>query len=202
MTRITLGELKNAARDRSLRRAAPGTGASFPTPMPTAASAVRRFHRDGAAAATAQLNRSFDRSGHWGPTGPAQARGWANSIRTSFHTYVDLASRDSRATLGMPVTADVQIGANTIGVSLDVVLLDPHGYVGRYLLWDTPELTQQDAEILAGPIVRALQQELGADRVAGVEIWHLRSGRQVAVDTATALARVAEIEAVVDDYTS
>lgn len=202
MTRVTLGEVKNAARDRALRRPASGAGQLFPTPMPTATSAVRRLHRDGAAAAIAQLNGSFDRSSHWGPKGPPQARGWADSTRRSFQTYVDLASQDSRPTLGTSVTADVVVGTNAIGVSLDVVLLDPNGYVGRYLLWDRPELTQDDAEMLAAPVVRALQQELGADRVAGAEIWHLRSGSQIFVDTATALGRLSQTEAVVDDYTS
>ena len=202
MTRITLAELKNAARNSALRRPAPGTGTQFPTPMPTASSAVRRFHRDGAAAATAQLNGSFDRSSHWGPNGPPQARGWADSIRSSFQTYVELASHDSRPTLRSPVTADVRVGANSVGVSLDVVLLDPSGYVGRYLLWDTPLLTRRVAELLAAPVVRALQQELGVDRVAGAEIWHLRTGQQIFVDTATALGRIREVEAVVNDYSS
>ena len=95
-----------------------------------------------------------------------------------------------------------QIGRNTIGVSLDVVLLDPDGYVGRYLLWDKPELSQNDAEILAAPVVGALQQELGADRVVGAEIWHLRSDRRIFVDTGTALARLGEINTIVDTYSS
>jgi hypothetical protein len=102
----------------------------------------------------------------------------------------------------MPVTTDVDVGEHTIGVSLDVILLDPNGYVGRYLLWDTPTLNQDDAELLAAPIVLALQRELGDDRVAGVEIWHLRSRRQTLVHAAAALARVGEVATIVDDYTS
>jgi hypothetical protein len=170
--------------------------------MPTATSAVRRFHRDGTAVATAQLNGAFDRSGHWGPNGSPRARGWADAIRACFQTYVELAARDGRPTLGSPVTTDIGVGGDAIGVSLDVVLLDRAGYVGRYLLWDRPDLTRDDAEMLAAPVVRALQQELGEDRVAGAEIWHLRSGDQMFVDVPTALARLAEIEAIVDDYTS
>jgi hypothetical protein len=87
-------------------------------------------------------------------------------------------------------------------VALDVVLLDPAGYVGRYLLWDVPDLSQNEAEILAGPVVRALQQELGEDRAVGAEIWHLRSGRQIFVDTRTATGRLGEIDTIVDTYTT
>jgi hypothetical protein len=202
MTRITLGELKKATRDRALRRPPPGESRPIPTPMPSAASAVRRFHREGADAAVRRLNRAFDGSDYWGPNGPAQARGWANSIRTCFQTYIDLASADDRPSLNTSINLDVSLGTDSVGVSVDVVLLDPNGYVGRYLLWDTPPLTQQDAEVLAAPVVLALQQELGADRVAGVEVWHLRSGSQIFVDMQAALGRVTEVERIVAAYTN
>lgn len=202
MTRITLSEFKKAARDRSLRRLPTGTGSSFPTPMPIAASAVRQLHRAGAPSANAQLDAAFNRSTHWGASGPAHARGWATSIRSSFQTYVTLASADARPALAAPVSADVQIGTNTVGVSLDVVLLDPAGYVGRYLLWDKGELTQDNAELLAAPLVQMLQQELGEDRVAGIEIWHLRTGTQSYVDAPTALGRLHEVGSIIDNYLS
>lgn len=202
MTRITLSELKNAARDPARRRDPSGSGPAYPTPMPTAASAVRRFHREGAVAAKAALNRTFDRSSHWGPTGPASAVGWANSIRSCFDTYVRLASRDPRPVLSAPVTADVLVGSNSVGVSIDVVLLDATGYVGRHVLWDSPPLTLGNAEMIAGPIVRALQQELGDDRAAGAEVWHLRSGAQLIVDRDTAIRRLGEAAAIVAVYLS
>lgn len=202
MTRVTLAELKRAKRDGSVRRAPPGTGNQFPTPMPTAASAVRRFHRVGAAPALAAINQAFDQSTYWGPKGPAQARGWAEAIRACFQTYVDLASPDGRPTLGSPVSGDVDLGTNQVGVALDVVLLDPRGYVGRYLLWDRPALIQDDAEILAAAVVALLEDELGIGRVAGAEVWHLRSGEQLFVDAATALARLREVRAVVSAYVS
>ena len=202
MTRVTLGEFKLAARNRRLRRSDPTMDEPVPTPMPTAGSAIRRFHRDGATAAITQLNGSFDRSAYWGPTGPPSPRGWANAIRECLQTYVNYASQDNRPALMTPVTTDVQVGGNTIGVSLDVVLLDKNGYVGRYLLWDKPALTQKDAEVLASPVVRALKQALGEDRVAGVEIWHLRSGKRVFVDESTALGRSGEIERILNHYLS
>lgn len=199
MTRVTLGEFKKAARDRSLRRSSSGGG--VPTPMPVASSAVRRLHREGPEIAVAELNRKFDRSPYWG-RGPAQARGWADVVRACFQTYVELASEDARPTIDVPVNVDVPTGDNTVGVSLDVVLLDPEGYVGRYLLWDAVQLTQDSAELLAAVVVRALQLELGDDRVAGAEIWHLRSAEQIFVDAPTALGRLHDIQVIVDGYVS
>jgi hypothetical protein len=199
MTRVTLAELKNAMRNRALRRA---LGQRFPTPMPMATSAVRRFHREGAQVALDRLNRGLNGSNYWGPNGSPQARAWAESIRTCFDRYVALAAADPRPTLNIPFTADVAVGQNLVGVSLDVILLDPAGYVGRYVLWDLPALTQSDAELLSAPIVRALEDELGEDRVSGVEVWHLRSGSQAYVDAATALARLPEVGAVVEGYSS
>lgn len=202
MSRITISELKNATRNRALRRSASGSAVKFPTPMPMAASAVRRFHREGAPAAVEALNESIDTSTYWGPTGPASAVGWANSIKAKFNTYIRLASPDPRPVLGLPVVTDVSVGPNLVGVTIDVVMLDPRGYVGRHVLWDVEALTRPDAEILAGPIACAMQQELGSERVAGVEVWHLQSGTQHFVDRDTALRRLAEISAIVASYLS
>lgn len=200
--RITMSEFKKAARDRQWRRAMQDSQGGFPTPMPMAQSAVRRFHREGADASVTQLNDAIARSEYWGPNGNAPARSWAETISECFQRYIDLASLDSRPTLGTPVVADVRVGSNAIGVSLDVVLLDPNGYVGRHLLWDRPELTQSVAELLAAPIVLALEQELGMNRVVGAEVWHLRSGQQHSIDRATALAGVQRVQRVVNRYTS
>lgn len=98
--------------------------------------------------------------------------------------------------------ADATIGRDTVAVTVDVVVLDPSGYVGRYVLWDKPDLTAADAELLAGPIVRALEQELGKERVVGVELWHLRSGGQMFVASSTAVARLGEADLIIDSYDS
>lgn len=201
MSHISLSQLKRAARDRSLRREGE-RGPEWPTPIPTATSAVRRFHQDGGGAALRQLNQAFDRSEYWGPAGRPQARGWAESIRRCFQRYVDLASGDRRVVVQSPMTSNVQVGGDTVGASLDVVVRDAAGYVGRVLLWDTPPLTQEDAEILASVVVAALEQEFGRGQSAGAEIWHLRSGVQVFVDAATAARRQREVRAIVRSYVS
>ena len=99
MTRVTLGELKNAARDRLLRRPVAGTNPPFPTPIPMAARALRSFHRHGAEFATTELKTSIDRSGYWGRRGRPQAHAWAKAICQCFETYIAYASPDPRPTL-------------------------------------------------------------------------------------------------------
>lgn len=137
--------------------------------------------------AVATLDRSFSRSDYWGPAGTPQAIGWADAIRRCFNTYVDLASSDGRRAFMTGYTADLDYGANELGVYVDVVLLDPRGYAARTVLWgsDQPDATQ--ATLMASPIVEALGNDLGGDRVAEVEVWHLRSGTVLRVDANQAL---------------
>jgi len=200
VSRITLGELKKAGRDPASRRSV-GNG-SFPTPMPMAMAAVRRLHRDGAASARQRLVRSIEQSDYWGPRGRPQSRSWAQGMIECFDTYVQMDLRDGRQALQSGLARDVGLGGNVVGVNLDVILLDPAGYVGRHTLWDRAELTSEDATLQAAPIVSALQDSLGADRVVGVQVWHLRSGTEEFVDANSALARMADVSAVVARYLS
>jgi len=168
--------------------------------MPTAQAAIRRYHQQGAALATVILNQTFDRSAYWGPSGRKAAASWANSIRDSFDAYVELASADMRAAVMTPMKRDVAIGHHALGVAPDVVLLDLGGYVARLVLWDKPLTTQDEAELLAAPIVCALDDELGEGRTIGVEVWHLRSREQFYVPAPDALARMDEVSAVLNAY--
>jgi hypothetical protein len=204
MTRVTLSELKSASRDRTKRRTPPAPGAPpIVTPMPTAQSAIRRHHVQGAERAIAVLNETFDRSSYWGPRSThAPAKGWANAIRDSFQIYVDLAGTDSRPSMTIQVKRDVELGEHSVGVAPDVVLIDDDGYVGRLVLWDKEETSQDEAEFLAAPIVRALEDELGAGRTLGVEVWHLRSRQQFYVTAEEALERLREVQAVLHRYIS
>lgn len=200
MTRLTLGLFKNAARNPSARASDAGDG--IPTPMPIANAAVRLHHQRGATAAHTYLNGAFDRSGYWGPSGPPQSRGWANNIRECFQAYQELAGQDPRPTLGLPIKIDVQFGANAVRITVDVVLIDAGGYVGRYPLWDVPPLTQDDAELLSCPIVLGMGQELGLDRIVGVEVWHLRDRETALVPAVGALARARDVEEILARYLS
>jgi hypothetical protein len=119
---------------------------------------------------------------------------------SAFEAYIELASEDTRPVLDSGVTTEVRLGVHSVRVSIDVILLDPQGYVGRHVLWDTSDLTVDDAQLQAAPIVAALESELGSGRVAGVEVWHLRSGAQVFVSSRDATRRLPEVERIVADY--
>jgi hypothetical protein len=200
LSRLTLGEYKRALRDPAARRATSSGSSAFPTPLRIGASAVRRLHRDGVSASRAYLNQALTGSSYWGPSGRPHSQGWANAIRDCFETYIELAAGDHRPSLDSAVASDVVIGLHVVGVTVDVVLLDPVGYVARYVLWDVRVPTRDESEMLAAPIVAALGQELGADRIAAAEIWHLRTAAVRRIESAAALARLADTQRVVAAY--
>jgi hypothetical protein len=144
--------------------------------MTSATGAIARYHRHGAAQATRQLARAFADSAYWGPSGSAQARGWARAIVVCFERYVQLAERDGRDAFAVDLKHDVGMGMHVVGVHIDAVLLDDDGYVGRIALWDQAPLTADLAVEYAVPVFLALEEQLGEGRVAGVQIWHLRTG--------------------------
>ena len=200
MTHVSLGELKSAYRDRAARRSSGGL--NIPTPIPSAMSAVRRYHIEGREEASAYLRRSFEQSPYWGPGGRTQARSWARSIVEAFGAYCDLAEADNRAALAGGVTSEIPLGSDSVRASCDVVLLDEQGYVGRYPLWDVPIPAQDEAATLAAPIAAAMGEGLGLDRVAAVEIWHLRSSTQFVIPRDDALRRLPLVRQIVADYVS
>jgi hypothetical protein len=111
-----------------------------------------------------------------------------------------MAAGDGRRALGSTITSDVPIDGNSIGVIIDVILLDPHGYVGRYVLWDKPPISTPEAELTAAPVVLAMQEELGENRVVGVEVWHLRSRSAFFVSREQAIQRLEEVAAIVNSF--
>ena len=91
---------------------------------------------------------------------------------------------------------DLAFPPDELGVYIDVVLLDPAGYVPRLVLWDANELTRTLATYYAAPAWKVLEHELGEGRVAHVEVWSLRAPTQMTVAPAqcqTALDDVAGV---------
>ncbi|MCE9622309.1 MAG: hypothetical protein K8R99_08200 [Actinomycetia bacterium] len=113
-----------------------------------------------------------------------------------------MSSRDPRRWLPLTVSGDVDIGSHTVGVKLDVVLLDGDGYVARVPLWDKEPLSGDEARTLADPIVATLEAKLGPGRAVGVDFWHMRSGATTHVSAAEAMRRDRHVVRIIDDYLS
>jgi hypothetical protein len=83
-----------------------------------------------------------------------------------------------------------------IGIYVDVVLLDSHGYTARIVLWDSNPLSHSRAVLYGAPVWMAMEEELGSDRVSGVEVWKLRTGDQELVLPGEARAAMPEVERI------
>ena len=177
MTRLTYGIYRKGVREPGFTLSSTQDSPAFPTPMPIAAAAVARYHRDGETIARQELNRSFRGSPYWGPSGSPQARGWASAILSRFERYAHLATADGREAFAVDLKRDVAIGPHVVGVHVDAVLLDEDGYAGRIALWDRAVPTREVALYYAVPAFLALEDALGEGRVAGIQVWHLRSGQ-------------------------
>lgn len=202
MTRLTFGIYRRGIRQPGFALSSTIGDPPFPTPMAIAAAAVTRYHREGPHEARLRLRRSFANSSYWGSSGSPQARGWAAAIVSSFETYVRLAEPDGRAAFAVGLRRDVMLGGHDVGVYVDAVLLDVAGYVGRIALWDRASLTSELAVYYAVPPFLALEEEMGEGRVAGVHLWHLRTGERQLVPRGVCAAHVAQATRLVSRIAS
>ena len=196
MTRVTFGMYRKGVREPATTLVSAGASYMPPTPLPTATAAIVRHHREGPAAAAARMDRSYRSSPYWGARG-TPAAGWANAMRACYATYVDLTRHDTRPAFATGLNRDLVLGPDELGVYIDVVLLDPMGYVPRLVLWDSADLTRDLAIQYAAPAWSVLEDELGDGRVAEVEVWSLRAPTQLVVGPAEASAAMTAVARVV-----
>lgn len=197
MTRITFGLYRKGVREPATTLSTAALAFMPPTPMPTASAAIAKYHRLGPDAALRAMRDAYRNSSYWGSGGSPQA-GWANAMVECFERYIDMAAEDGRVAFATSLKRDVDFGLHQVAVHVDVVLLDPAGYIGRIVLWDKAELTMELAGHYATPAYAALEDELGANRVVGVEVWHLRSGVQVYVTATACESNLAAVERIVE----
>lgn len=200
MTRVTFSMYRVGVREPATTLASYGAanaGAPIVTPAATARASIVRHHRESPAAARAQLHRSFRDSDYWGPKGRPQAQGWAAAIRRCYDTYARLTEHDTRPAITTRLERDIPLGPDALAVYVDVVLLDPAGYVPRLVLWDDNALTADRALAFGAPAWRAVEDELGAGRVAQVEIWSLREPTQRIITPAQARAAMPDVARIV-----
>lgn len=118
-------------------------------------------------------------------------------MRTCYGTYVQLTQGDTRPAFATGLNRDLVLPPDELGVHIDVVLLDPDGYVPRLVVWDSNELTRALAVRYAAPAWRVMEDELGDGRVARVEVWSLRAPTQIAVSPDEARAALDDVARVV-----
>jgi hypothetical protein len=197
VTHLTFSVFRKGAREPALTLSSFGPAQSFPTPYSMAAAAISRHHKESPAAALRHLERTVARSAYWGSGGPATARGWAKSIVACFRRYQSMDEADGRQAFAWSLNLGLVLPPDDLAVHVDAVLFDPGGYVGRLALWDTPPLTKALASVYAAPAFRSLEEELGAGRITGVQVWHLRSGAAEFIEAAAAAGAVPLAERIV-----
>jgi len=180
--RVTFGTFRVGVREPGFRISTAGPVPTFPTAVASLRKAVRVFHRDGPSEARRALTQSL--AGPYWQAG--SGLGKANMAHDLLARYVSFAEADGRSAFDFDVETDVVLGPDVIAVKIDVALMDPSGQAGRLLLWDTRPCTREQALVLAAPTSQALAQELGADRVANVGVWHLRDAQRYEFDYAEA----------------
>jgi hypothetical protein len=192
MSRISFGTFRGVVRSGGAASAAGGTG-GFATTSPVRDKAVRCLHAQGLAAAQQALDDGL--GGYWStPGGPSTQ---ARNTRRAFARYVSLNRADGRQPAVVELKHDATFGPHTVGVRVDVVLFEPSGagYDGRLLLWDTPQLTRDLAELFTAPCVAAIDAELGLP-AHQIEIWQLRHHVEMAIDAQAARGRFNDVSAL------
>jgi hypothetical protein len=188
--RFTFGQYRRAARDPTFR-VQPGRQSGGPNTAGTLRASVRAFHRDGEAAGQAALERGL--AGYFAK--PENTR-QADRARVMFRNYVRLSQTDGRDAFDFDIEGDLEIGDDTLAVSVDLALFDPNGYAGRILLWDQQPCDRDAALAIAGPAFQLLGNELGSDRTDNVEVWHMPAPARFAFTAAEATAALALMPAL------
>ena len=194
--RVSAYDLREAMFNPSHRVPPPGVKRPMTSTTSSLRRAVRAYHESGEAAARAALRESL--SNYF--SRPGRPTTQAGLARQALDIYIRLAGADPRDAFVPHGRVDAPVGTDSVAADVDVVLLDPNGYVGRLLLFGpTPApLTAPQLEVLAyGPVV-ALTEEFDADRVLGVDVWEVRRERIVHVPTVRALGQLDTVRALID----
>lgn len=177
----------------------PKTKPAIVTTHGIATKAIRVFHTDGESAADAYLRNTFGQ-GKW-RTGAMGTK--AKNTVNAFATYKDMAGGDERPVVLGDSRASILIGTNDVAAACNVVLMGDPGMSGRVCLWGVlkREFSVSELELMSCPVVLALDEEFGADRVVDLEIWTLRSGDAARISAHNARSRQSELVELVDRLT-
>jgi hypothetical protein len=171
-----MGQLRQAASDAAYRFG-PSQFEFAVYPTQSLQAAVRRLHFDeGYDQASTELDTVLTRT--WS-SGVKAGKG--RSARQQFDNYVAMDRLDDR----MPyahVEREVEFGANSVNVRIDVALIEDRGYSGRVVIWSGTTAPSGDiVDFTACACAKALEEEMGRNRVVAIEVWHPRSSTIIPV---------------------
>jgi hypothetical protein len=193
--RLSAYDVRQAVIDPAYRLPPPGAQRAGPSTTSSLRKAVRAYHERGVDEARESLRQSL--SNYFARPGAPSTQ--AAHARQALETYIRTAAEDSRPAFVPRVRVDADLGGDTFGADVDVVLLDPGGYVGRLLLLGPlPELTTAQLEVIAFGPTAGLIEEFDDASVVGVDVWETRRDRVTHVPAAAAIARRADVRRILD----
>ena len=176
----------------------PGPGAAPPPaylvkPTTVARTAVRHFHVSGPATAHGYLTGVLSRE--LGHTHPSTRSNAANTVAGLGH-YIAADAADGRVFVIFPSFVLVKMPSGTVKTKIDVVTQGKTGLAARAVFWDGPDISADEAEVIAYPYAVALQTLYPNQTLACVCVWQTRRNSMYEVPLATALARAGAADAV------
>jgi hypothetical protein len=187
----TANELSRKVRVPEYR--APGPGSEPPpayltVPVTVARKAVSLYHEEGVVRARGYLRSS--KVGKWANhTNPSMATSNGN-VLSGFDAYVAADTGDGRAARGLARSTVLAWPAGPLRVRIDVILADGNGIAGRAVFWDGPDLTENQAPLMAAPYAAALEQLHPEAVVTSIGVWQARRQTHIEVPIEKALAEV------------
>jgi len=185
--RISPSDIRQAVTDPDYR--VPTERRGGPSPDGTLRKAIKDYHEHGLEAAMAHIEKGLA-SPYWQQKGGLTQ---AKAARQMLDVYIDLASRDRR-TAAPAARYTVREMRLEINADVDVVIMDPRGYVGRLCV--TASLNRRFAHnecaLAAAAPFRGLSEDFDGDLFDGlvveVEVWELRFGTTTTISRSEAEA--------------
>lgn len=195
--RVTFFDFRQGVADPKYQ--VPRDRPPIPNPGSVLRGSIKAYHVEGYEAAQRRLDRGFSK--YFARAGPPA--GMARVARANFDVYVKLDSLDGRPVFDIGRRWILDIGPDELVVTVDVLLLDPGGYVGRLVFWgNLPPLSASQLELVATPAILAMRQALGSDRVVGVEIWEVRTEKVTVISSEQADANRHRVNELVERLSS
>lgn len=155
-----------------------------------ARAAVRRVHKQSAAAATQYFDQKA--SGYLNSPGPVGAT--AQRFRDSLDRYIQWDATAPAAHLDISNVITFGSG-NSVRALAHVTVDDGNGaFESRVLFWDDLALATADAEVIALPVLESAETRLGLGTVSRIQVWQLGTNTAETVLPAAARARQGDVQ--------